>query len=323
MKISIIVPVYNADRYLEKCMDSVRGQTYSDWEMILIDDGSSDRSADIADHAAEQDSRIRVIHQENAGPGIARNRGIKEAAGDYIVFLDADDYVDLNYLQLLVPKAMENDVVFIDVLQVDPQGQVLAEERMSRFKVLSKEDLIRCQMTGKMPWGGVRKAVRRSLLTENGIAYSQHLIGEEALYSFRVLSAAKQIDFLDTNPVYYYVNHEGSQSKLASDDPWGGVVRTLRDYIRSTSEKDLYATAINSFAYTALCVSVFRISCNYPFRKAVKLARQAVRAYRKEFPFRVDRKCLERRVRVLLPFLKMNCMVPVVLASKAKKRLSC
>ncbi len=105
MKISVIVPVYNAEEYLKNCIMSVVRQTYDNWELILVDDGSSDGSLSIADLAAEKDERIRVIHQKNAGPGAARNRGIKEALGDYVVFLDSDDYIDKNYFQLLVPKA--------------------------------------------------------------------------------------------------------------------------------------------------------------------------------------------------------------------------
>ncbi len=154
MKISVIVPVYNAEEYLKKCIISVVRQTYGNWELILVDDGSSDGSLDIATQAAEKDARIRVIHQKNAGPGAARNRGIKEASGDYVVFLDSDDYIDKNYFQLLVLKARINDVVFIDVCQIDGKGKLLKEEKMSQYKTWTKDRLIRSQMTGKVQWGG-------------------------------------------------------------------------------------------------------------------------------------------------------------------------
>ncbi|GFI43477.1 putative glycosyltransferase EpsH [Lachnospiraceae bacterium] len=154
MKISVIVPVYNAEEYLKNCIMSVVRQTYGNWELILVDDGSSDGSLSIADLAAEKDERIRVIHQKNAGPGAARNRGIKEASGDYVVFLDSDDYIDKNYFQLLVPKARINDVVFIDVCQIDGKGKLLKEEKMSQYKTWTKDRLIRSQMTGKVQWGG-------------------------------------------------------------------------------------------------------------------------------------------------------------------------
>lgn len=157
MKISVIVPVYNTEEYLKNCIMSVVRQTYDNWELILVDDGSSDGSLSIADLAAEKDERIRVIHQKNAGPGAARNRGIKEALGDYVVFLDSDDYIDKNYFQLLVPKARINDVVFIDVCQIDGKGKLLKEEKMSQYKTWTKDRLIRSQMTGKVQWGGGKK----------------------------------------------------------------------------------------------------------------------------------------------------------------------
>lgn len=154
MKISVIVPVYNSEKYLKKCILSVVHQTYKDWELILVDDGSKDGSAGIIDDAANKDARIRAIHQENAGPGAARNRGLSEVTGDYVVFLDSDDYIHKDYFKLLEPKAQNNDVVFIDVAQIDSDGKLLKEEKMSVYKNWSKNRLLRSQMTGKIPWGG-------------------------------------------------------------------------------------------------------------------------------------------------------------------------
>ena len=94
MKISVIVPVYNAEKYLKKCLLSVINQTYKDWELILVDDGSTDKSPQIIDNIGKRDARIKVIHQKNAGPGVARNHGLEIAMGDYIVFLDSDDFIE-------------------------------------------------------------------------------------------------------------------------------------------------------------------------------------------------------------------------------------
>lgn len=102
-KISLIVPVYNAERYLPKCVDSILAQTYRDLELLLIDDGSTDRSPQLCDGYALTDSRIRVFHQPNRGVGAARNLGISQASGDYLGFVDADDYVDADYLERFQP----------------------------------------------------------------------------------------------------------------------------------------------------------------------------------------------------------------------------
>ena len=152
MKISVIVPVYNAEKYLEKCIESVLAQTYPNWELILVDDGSKDGSADIVDGYAARDTRIMAIHQENAGPGMARNKGIRVAHGEYIVFLDSDDVIKPDYFEKLSHETA--DVVFIDINRVDENFHVLCEEHMSKFKKMKKDDFLREQITGKIPWGG-------------------------------------------------------------------------------------------------------------------------------------------------------------------------
>ena len=93
MYFSIIVPVYNVEKYLRECIDSILCQTFTDFELILVDDGSKDESGKICDEYAEKDNRIKVIHKENGGQSTARNCGVKESSGKYIVFLDSDDFI--------------------------------------------------------------------------------------------------------------------------------------------------------------------------------------------------------------------------------------
>lgn len=101
LPISIIVPVYNAEKYLKQCLDSIKEQTFTNWETILVDDGSTDNSGKICEEYSETDNRFTVIHQHNQGASTARNIGIERANGDWITFIDADDYVDANYLECL------------------------------------------------------------------------------------------------------------------------------------------------------------------------------------------------------------------------------
>lgn len=108
-EISVIIPVYNTEKYVEECVNSVREQTLSDIEIILVDDGSTDGSADILTRLAAQDNRIRVFGKKNGGAGLARNTGLKNAVGDYIAFVDSDDIIDKNMLETLVNVAKENN----------------------------------------------------------------------------------------------------------------------------------------------------------------------------------------------------------------------
>lgn len=115
-KISVIVPVYNSEKYLKRCVESVINQTYQDWELLLIDDGSTDHSGKMCDQYAALDMRIKTVHQENARIGAARNRGLDMATGDYITFIDSDDYIEPDTYETAIMLMKENDA---DLVQWD------------------------------------------------------------------------------------------------------------------------------------------------------------------------------------------------------------
>lgn len=162
MKISVIIPVYNSEKYVRRCIDSVIAQTYQNWEMILVDDGSVDNSLAILQEYENKDTRVNVVHQDNAGPGSARNTGIACATGEYIVFIDSDDRVNKEYFRKLSMK--KEDVVFIDVNQVDEKFRLLKSEQMSSYRGLSKDRFLRQQMTGKINWGGGTKSSQKKII---------------------------------------------------------------------------------------------------------------------------------------------------------------
>ncbi|MBQ4058645.1 MAG: glycosyltransferase [Lachnospiraceae bacterium] len=124
-KVSIVIPVYNNEKYVEKCIESVCTQSYQDLEIILVDDGSTDSSGAICDRYAEQDSRIIVLHQENGGVSNARNNGIDMATGEYLTFVDGDDYIGTDYIGDLVKCAQDNqaDMVICGLRMVDVDGK--------------------------------------------------------------------------------------------------------------------------------------------------------------------------------------------------------
>ena len=117
--LSVIIPVYQAEQVLEKCIDSVLAQSFQDLEIILVDDGSTDRSGVICDNYAKQDSRIKVIHKKNAGVSAARNSGLSLASGEYIAFVDSDDYLEPNMYQSMMDKMLKYncDVVMCDCIK--------------------------------------------------------------------------------------------------------------------------------------------------------------------------------------------------------------
>ena len=132
--ISIIVPVYNVEMFIHKCLDSIINQTFSDWELLLINDGSKDKSGHICDEYALRDARIRVFHIENGGVSNARNIGIDSARGEWIMFVDSDDWLDIRCLEICLKQVTEHDLDMIQFgrydVSVDEIGRASCRERV-------------------------------------------------------------------------------------------------------------------------------------------------------------------------------------------------
>lgn len=167
--ISVIVPVYNVEQYLKECVDSILNQTFRDFELILVDDGSTDKSGMICDAYANEDPRIIVFHQQNAGAAAARNRGLDVARGEYIAFVDSDDAINNTYLQKLLCSIMEKQAD-VSMCQWSNSDNILtADEKAEGIdKVMSGREtsIIRFDHTGEMsiaPWS---KLISRILLKD-------------------------------------------------------------------------------------------------------------------------------------------------------------
>ena len=149
-KVSIIVPVYNVEKYLQCCVDSLLHQTLADIEIILVDDGSPDNSPAICDEYAKQDDRVKVIHKKNAGQGLARNTGLETAAGEYVTFVDSDDFVDTEMYRKLYSIAMDTnaDAVYCTFQRFDNQGKVWGQPTERKKRIYQTEADIRELMLG-------------------------------------------------------------------------------------------------------------------------------------------------------------------------------
>lgn len=318
MLISVIIPVYNAEKYLRRCIDSVIAQTYEDWELIVVDDGSTDNSWAILSEYVKKDSRINIVHQDNAGAGLARNKGLEYASGEYTVFIDADDYIEPNYFELLT--RYNQDIVFIDAYRRNQEGVIDTIEKMSSNKGKNKEDIIRSQMTGKTPWGGWRKAVKTSLLKKHDIKYTEHKVGEEAVFSFMLLHYTTTIGFIET-PVYNYEVHSGSLSQSLIDDPWGQVALVLKDKLIDMQLYEMYANTINAFIKTATIVSLDKMAQKYDRKEYVVFAKKRIEAMSTSIDALqgVDYKNMSFKAKLMLPFIDLKLVNFVYIVSNLRK----
>ena len=212
--ISVIVPVYNGEKLLPKCMECLLGQTWQDFEIILVDDGSKDGSGALCDDYVAKDARVRVIHQENHGVSRARNAGLDAATGKFVAFVDADDYVKLDYLEHLHRNLVGSgaDIASCDyqeVIQADVRGTnipFVAESRMITDKATYFEDMVTAR---EAYWSTITaKLYRRELIGDTRFN-APFRYGEDHVFLFDIFSKAPKVH-QDTYQGYYYVRNESS-----------------------------------------------------------------------------------------------------------------
>ena len=198
-KISIIVPVYKTEKYLHRCLDSIVAQTYTDWECILVDDGSPDNSGMICDEYAEMDSRFRVFHQENKGVSAARNKGLDEANGEWIGFVDSDDWISQDYFH-------------IDYLQSDIIQKRVASRKNFNQKVLKKEQYLFFFVNQRTNFI-YDKIINRKII-ENQRFDASVKVGEDFLFLLALTPKISVYSF--SNKGQYFYNMENSTSAMHS-----------------------------------------------------------------------------------------------------------
>jgi len=217
--VSIIIPIYKAEKYIEKCVSCVTNQSYDNLEIILVDDGSPDRSGEICDELAKGDARIKVIHKENGGAATARNAGLDIMSGEYVAFVDADDYMEPNYIETLYHTLESNhaQVSICSFKTVDEHGNTIAidalhdeagKEEKDAVQIFSGNEIILQDLQGHWehvaPWG---KLYQASLF--EGVRYPKWIAYEDEHVFIKVFDKV-QIAAKGNEKLYYYVQHAGS-----------------------------------------------------------------------------------------------------------------
>ena len=213
-KVSVIIPVYNAEKAVERCVDSVLDQEFTDFELLLMDDGSRDTSPAILDEYAEKDSRVRVVHKENSGVSATRNMALDMARGEWVQFLDADDWITKDATKLFVRTAEENDadMVIADFYRVVGENtsrkgdiwtaRVITREEYGSFMMQSPADYYYGVLWNKL--------FRRDILEKFGLRMDESLHWcEDFIFNMEYVLHTERIAVLPV-PVYYYVKTEGS-----------------------------------------------------------------------------------------------------------------
>lgn len=301
MKLSIIIPAYNIEGYIEKCVNSCLQQDmdHSDYEIIIVNDGSTDRSRQVAEDLASRHGNVRVINKENGGASTARNAGLDAAKGDYIWMIDGDDYIEANCLKLLVGRAYQDvlDVLCFNSKYVYPDGRQCNQYPICKNigHIYSGPDYI-----AYSPWSAL---YRREFLISNSLRFLPGILHEDLEFTPRALCLARRIVYIDEYP-YYYVQRQDSITNSKRH------ARRCRDYLTIADSLHAFTTehfdkgsatynammkhayysfteSLNYYTSKAMPISAYKQSRCYPMDTSITTARARTKARIANFSIRL------------------------------------
>lgn len=272
-KVSIIVPVYKAEAYLHRCVDSILAQTFTDFELLLIDDGSPDKSGEICDVYAQKDNRVRVIHKENGGVSSARNIGLNNACGDWTTFVDSDDFLDISSLEIMyeLTNRYDSDLYCFKYRITNEYniGTNKQEYQNSTICNMSKDSMIKKILTYQTNCGPCAKLFKTEKL--KNYSFDETLrIGEDLLLNLSYISdLQKSIIYSETSVYNYFMN---TQSVMHSKNLTGEYAMLSEKVARFFASDAIYAKHINIFKMINLFQS-YATRCKCPSYTDTELMR--------------------------------------------------
>lgn len=263
-RISIIIPVYNTEEYLPRCIDSVVRQTYEDWELLLVDDGSKDSSGSICDRYAERDTRIRVIHNQNQGPAASRESGIKNTESEFVMFVDSDDWLDENILQTMYQQMEKADVGIVCCVfkNINQKGKVSHPQMFSEEYIdcQTAEDCIyHMHHTRYLTGSPCTKLFRRELFQDINF-HGNVTIGEDYAMIVQLVEKAERVRIIPEELYYRYVrkgsiSHGGytERHRQAFDNYMQLRQELIEKYPGLSSDIVAFHTEYEMAVITAMC----------------------------------------------------------------------
>lgn len=305
VQISIIVPVYQARLYIERLINSILDQDYTNYELILVDDGSLDGSGKICDQYKEKDSRIKVIHKKNEGVSFARNAGIDASEGKYIIFFDADDYIETNYLSI-VKQDMDDHlevemIIYSYYTELDIDIQV---QRLNCNSVLNRVDFLNNKLllmgNGFNPvWNKVFCA---DVIKQNNIYFRNQKIAEDGVFVCQYLKCINYILIVD-KPYYHYCLNEKSAVNKFCDSRWEDECKYL-DSIKKllTENVVLIRDEVLGIRYrNAVLYDLYNlVKSEYTYKECAKVLKEHMELFYDQIDWHTDVKGLSLKARLYL-----------------------
>ena len=254
-KVSVIVPIYNVEKYLEKCINSLLSQTLEDIQIILVNDGSKDNSGNIArEYEKNNKNRIIYVEKENGGLSDARNYGLKYATGDFIAFLDSDDYIEKNAYEEMYNKAIEENADYVECDFIWEFPNKIRVDKQYPYK--NKKEML--SFVRVVAWN---KLIKRQLITDNNLEFPKGLRYEDVEFTYKLIPFINKFAYVD-KPFIHYVQREGSIANVQNERT-AEIFTVLDNVIEFYKKNNIYEEYRNELEYNyaryLLCSSLKRM----------------------------------------------------------------
>lgn len=284
--ISIIVPVYNVEKYLKKCVNSIINQTYTDFELILVDDGSTDNSREICDEYLLIDRRIKVFHKENGGLSSARNMGLKKAKGEFLTFIDSDDIINKKYLEIMMKTINDNqsDVIICNYERFSNEDEISDTSSKEKLNIINYTGtaIMYCYFDNNIDKAryvsSCWKLYKSSLF--HNIEFPIGRLFEDEFTIYKILLRANKITEIDTKLYYYRINYNGITQNLNYKkriDHYDALLERIM-FLKNKNLIDLYNKSLLDYLYDVKwdIVGINKSSINSDLKKEIKRRYQSV-----------------------------------------------
>ena len=316
MKVSVIIPVYNVEQYIEKCLDSLVNQTLKDIEIIVVNDGSPDNSQKIIDkYVKKYPKKVKSYIKENGGQGSARNYGLEKATGEYIGYVDSDDYVEVDMFEKLYNKAKKtkSDITICGTYVEYP------DKTITELEDLKHNDSRLNAYFGKMAvWN---KIYKRELLVDNKMKFRSKLWYEDFDFSYKVISYAKKITYLN-EPYYHYLIRPGSTMNNSNIHRNLEILKAFDEIRKEKENKDVQEYLAIEHIYISTTVRVINADCDKKEkRKVINEIHEYINKYYKEYKNNQYIKFMNKRRKLIYRLINLKLYNLIYIMFKIKRSI--
>lgn len=345
-KVSIVVPIYNSENYLKYCLETIINQTYSNLEILLINDGSVDNSLEICREYEQKDNRIKLFNIPNSGVSVARNIGIKNATGEFITFVDSDDWMELNAIEFGVDKAMKTnaDVIIWSYFKNYPNK----EEELSLLPGGNKsftndkdllflksiyqfygEDRLLNAVSAGTTWG---KFYKSNLIKDNNIKFKKELTrSQDVVFGLEAFNTAKLIKYYDIPLYHYRINNSSTCSGTRFIDdtktPFNSLLDEMKSFSEQFKDKGKFEKVINARAVQVILWHLDHKYLHENYNRSFFEKRKQIITLINQQPYKdalknVDMNLLPKKEKLVAILLRFNLVIPFYLIYKSHKKLT-